>query len=174
MSHLFLGIGSNTSPEHYVRQALDALQARLGALEISSVYESEAVGFDGTNFLNLVVAADCNLPLDELSRWLKQLEADNGRRRDTPKFSPRTLDVDILAYGDLTGMIHGIELPRAEILTNAFVLQPLAEIAPEVEHPVLGRPYGELWGEYRSEQKLWPVPFVWRGRKISPRGQGGC
>ncbi|PTB91687.1 2-amino-4-hydroxy-6-hydroxymethyldihydropteridine diphosphokinase, partial [Marinobacter sp. B9-2] len=97
----------------------------------------------------------------------KQLEAENGRRRDVPKFSARTLDLDILTYGDAVGRIEGVELPRGEILKNAFVLRPLADIAPEAVHPVCGKSYGQLWREYSTGQKLWPVDFSWQGRQIS-------
>ncbi|MBW7472337.1 2-amino-4-hydroxy-6-hydroxymethyldihydropteridine diphosphokinase [Marinobacter sp. M216] len=164
---VYISIGSNIDRERYVSAALDALGAWFGELDISPVYESEAVGFDGSPFLNLVVGVTTTLSVGELSRRFKQLEADNGRRRDVPKFSARTLDLDILTYGDQVGQIDGVELPRGEILKNAFVLRPLADIAPEVEHPVCGRKYRELWNDYNTGQKLWPVDFTWKGRRIS-------
>jgi len=167
---VYLSIGSNIDREHYVCAALDALADRFGELSISSVYESEAVGFDGEPFLNLVVGIETALPVAQLSRELKQIEADNGRRRHVARFSPRTLDLDILTYGDCAGCIDGVELPRGEILKNAFVLQPLAEVAPADIHPVAGQNYAALWRAYRSDQKLWVVPFSWRGRVVSPRG----
>ena len=110
---------------------------------------------------------DTDFSVGELSRRFKQLEAENGRRRDVPKFSARTLDLDILTYGDRTGTIDGVELPRGEILKNAFVLRPLADIAPDAVHPVCGERYQELWQSYNTGQKLWPVDFTWQGRKIS-------
>ncbi|WP_041340944.1 2-amino-4-hydroxy-6-hydroxymethyldihydropteridine diphosphokinase [Marinobacter similis] len=164
---VYISIGSNVDREHYVAAALDALASWFGDLEISPVYDSEAVGFKGSPFLNLVVGVETALPVGELSRRFKQLEADNGRRRDVPKFSARTLDLDILTYGDRVGVVDGVELPRGEILKNAFVLQPLADIAPEALHPVTGQSYRELWRNYRSDQKLWPVDFTWQGRQIS-------
>ncbi|MBW4935573.1 2-amino-4-hydroxy-6-hydroxymethyldihydropteridine diphosphokinase [Marinobacter sp. F4206] len=164
---VFISIGSNIDRERYVSAALDALKAWFGELEISPVYESEAVGFDGSPFLNLVVGVTTALSVGELSRCFKQLEADNGRRRDVPKFSARTLDLDILTYGDQIGQIDGVELPRGEILKNAFVLRPLADIAPEAVHPVCGRSYRDLWNDYNTGQKLWPVDFIWQGRRIS-------
>lgn len=169
MVPVYISIGSNIERDHYIGQALDALAEHFGELDISSVYESEAVGFDGEPFLNLVVAIRSDKPVAELSRLFKQIEADNGRRRNAPKFSPRTLDLDILTYGDRCGVVDGIELPRAEILKNAFVLLPLAEIAPEMQHPANGQSYRQLWQAYRSDQKLWVVPFEWQGRAISPR-----
>jgi 2-amino-4-hydroxy-6-hydroxymethyldihydropteridine diphosphokinase len=78
-----------------------------------------------------------------------------------PKFSPRTLDIDILSYDNLRGNFAGIELPRDEVTYNAFVLRPLSELAPDHCHPVSGKTYRELWAGYASEQKLWPVEFRW-------------
>lgn len=164
---VYISIGSNVDRERYVIAALDALAAWFGELIISPVYDSEAVGFDGSPFLNLVVGVDTGLPVAELSRRFKQLEAENGRRRDVPKFSARTLDLDILTYGDTVGLVDGVELPRSEILKNAFVLRPLADIAPEEVHPVCAKSYGQLWREYSTGQKLWPVDFNWQGRQIS-------
>ncbi len=169
MARVYLSLGSNVDRERHITAALDALAAEFGGLTVSSVYESEAVGFDGENFLNLVVGIDTVRPVAELSALLKQMEADNGRRRDTARFSARTLDLDILTYDDLTGTFEGVELPRGEILRNAFVLLPLAEIAPDRCHPIEGRPYRELWQAYDRDQRLWPVPFHWRGQAISPR-----
>ena len=167
MARVYISIGTNIDRERYVTAALDALADWFGDLQISPVYESESVGFDGSPFLNLVVGVDTDLSVGELSRRLKQLEADNGRRRDVPKFSARTLDLDILTYGDRTGIIDGVELPRGEILKNAFVLRPLADIAPDTVHPVCGKSYRDLWRTYDTGQKLWPVDFIWRGQKIS-------
>tara|TARA_R110001583_G_scaffold90764_6_gene232752 strand:- start:872 stop:1399 length:528 start_codon:yes stop_codon:yes gene_type:complete len=164
---VYISIGSNIDRERYVRASLDALAGWFGELEISPVYESEAVGFDGSPFLNLVVGVKTHLSVGELSQYFKQLEAENGRRRNAPKFSARTLDLDILTYGEAVGRMDGVELPRGEILKNAFVLRPLADIAPTVKHPVCRTSYLELWQAYNTDQKLWPVNFIWQGRTIS-------
>mgnify|MGYP006282627025 CR=1 FL=1 len=169
MNRVYISIGSNQNTVVNVRAALDALSARFGELAISSVYESEAVGFEGENFLNLVVALTTDEPVGPLAEWLKQVEDDNGRERNRPRFSSRTLDLDVLTYGALVGTIDGVELPRSEILSNAFVLQPLAEIAPDERHPVSGERYADLWQSYERDQRLWPIDFHWQGRRISPR-----
>ena len=167
MARVYISIGSNIDRERYITAALDALAGWFDEPLISSVYESESVGFDGSPFYNLVVGVDTDLSVADLSARFKQLEADNGRRRGVPKFSPRTLDLDILTYDHEVGRVDGVELPRGEILKNAFVLLPLAEIAPTAGHPVCGERYQALWQAYDRDQKLWPVDFTWRGRRIS-------
>ncbi len=168
MTRVYLSLGSNIRRHQHIAAGLDALAAAFGELHISSVYESKSVGFDGSNFFNLVVGIDTSLGVAALSERLKNIEDDNGRCRQGPKFSPRTLDIDILVYGDSVGVEAGISLPRAEITQNAFVLLPLAEIAGEQLHPQLQQSYASLWQAYdKSAQPLWPVDFVWQGRKIS-------
>ena len=167
MARVYISVGTNIERRKHVLAALDALQGWFGDLILSPVYESEAVGFDGEPFLNLVVGVDTRLRVGELSVRFKQLEADNGRRRDLPKFSGRTLDLDILTYDDHVGQTDGVELPRGEILKNAFVLKPLADIAPDDLHPVCGQTYLQLWQSYDRNQKLWTIDFTWQGRVIS-------
>lgn len=167
MSRVYISIGSNIERYRHVTAALDALAEWFGDLVISPVYESESVGFDGSDFLNLVVGINTVVSVGELTRRFKQLEAENGRKAGAPKFSPRTLDLDILTYGEASGNKEGVELPRSEILKNAFVLRPLADIAPDERHPVCGQSYRQLWQDYDTGQKLWPVDFSWQGRKIS-------
>jgi 2-amino-4-hydroxy-6-hydroxymethyldihydropteridine diphosphokinase len=168
MAVVFVSIGSNIDRYRHISCALDSLAQEFSRLGVSRVYQSESVGFDGDDFLNLVATFDCAKSLGELSAWLRRVEDDNGRLRDGPKFSSRTLDIDILTYDDLIGSIEGVELPREEIIHNAFVLRPLVDIAPQVLHPSLKRCYQSLWDDYdKSRQKLWPVDFSWQGKEIS-------
>lgn len=172
MSKVYVSIGSNIDRERHVAAALDALAAHFGELEISSVYESEAVGFEGDHFFNLVAGFETGLPVGELAECLRAIENANGRVRTAARFSGRTLDIDILTYDECSGEIDGVSLPRGEILQNAFVLLPLAEIAPETLHPVAGSSYADLWRGYNRQQKLWPVDFMWHNRQISRKQPG--
>src|SRR5690606_4400541 len=122
----------------------------------SPIYESESVGFAGRNFFNLVVKISSEEGVGNLSKIFRNIEDEAGRDRSKPKFSPRTLDIDILLVDSLVGEFEGITLPRDEILKNAFVLLPLSEIAPELIHPEVGETYANLWKAYdKVKQKLW-------------------
>lgn len=148
--------------------ALDALAAAYGDLVLSTVFESESVGFEGDPFYNLVVGVETSDSVGELAETLRKIEDAGGRSRDTPRFSARTLDLDLLTYSDVTGEVDGVALPRNEITRNAFVLRPLAEVAGAEVHPVAQRSYADLWRDFdRGEQRLWTVDFVWAGRQIS-------
>ena len=168
MARVYLGLGSNIERERYLTAGLDAMQGLFGELALSSVYDGAAVGFTGQPFLNLVAGVDTDLTLEQLAARLRHIEFEHGRPVDATRFSPRQLDIDILTYDDAVGKFSGVTLPREEILENAFVLCPLAELAPEVLHPVAKRSYRALWRDYdQSAQALTKVAFMWRGRFIS-------
>lgn len=145
MHRAWLSLGSNLEPERHLRTALGALRARFGELNVSPTYRFPAVGFDGPDFLNLAVGLDSDLDPVALDDWLHALEDRHGRRRDVPRYSSRTLDIDIVLFDEL--VLHGpghLEIPRKE-LAHAFVLKPLADIAPGVREPVSGHTIGALW-----------------------------
>ncbi|MEN8169733.1 MAG: 2-amino-4-hydroxy-6-hydroxymethyldihydropteridine diphosphokinase [Pseudomonadota bacterium] len=162
MARVYLSIGSNIDREVNIRGGVADLKKQFGELTLSSVYESESVGFDGDSFYNLVAVLDTDEEVEVVSKILHDIEAEHGRTREGPRFSSRTLDIDLLTYDDLVSQDNGLELPRDEITKNAFVLWPLAEIAADVKHPVLKQTYGELWQAFdKNKQSLWPVEFQW-------------
>ncbi|KPK56708.1 MAG: 2-amino-4-hydroxy-6-hydroxymethyldihydropteridine pyrophosphokinase [Thiotrichales bacterium SG8_50] len=162
MARVYVSIGSNIDPHQHIRGAVATLRTRFGQLALSPVYESEAVGFHGANFLNLVVAFDSDQAPQRIVDELHDIEDQHGRRRDGPQFSSRTLDLDLLLYDDLVLSDGGLELPRAEITSNAFVLRPLADLAPGLPHPQLGHSMAQLWDGFdQASQSLWPIAFDW-------------
>ena len=168
MARVYLSIGSNIQRQHYITRCLDTLNKEFGELSISSIYESEAVGFDADPFYNLVIGLDTHMSLSVLYRCLRAIEYDNGRSIDAVKFSSRTLDIDILTYDDFIGGFEGGQLPRAELTKSAFVLWPMAELEPDKFHPEEKVSYNQLWQRFDcSEQALWPVSFIWRGHQLS-------
>ncbi|BCT92414.1 2-amino-4-hydroxy-6-hydroxymethyldihydropteridine diphosphokinase [Lysobacter helvus] len=143
----YLSLGSNVEPERHIRAAIDALRARFGDVVVSPVYRVPAVGFDGPDFLNAAAIIDSDLDPFALVRWLQDLERDNGRIRGHVKFSDRTLDVDLVYFGDLVLETPELQLPRPE-LRHAFVLRPLADIAPAFVDPVRQVTLSDLWSAH--------------------------
>lgn len=148
MTELFISIGSNIDREKNCRSALNALEKTFGSLHISNLYESESVGFDGAPFYNGVVMLQTDRTLEEVKCSLTAIENGHGRTRGEQKFSSRTLDLDLLLYGDL--ICPEKNIPRDEIEHYAFVLEPLAEIAPTHLHPIKRQSYRELWAQYNK------------------------
>jgi 2-amino-4-hydroxy-6-hydroxymethyldihydropteridine diphosphokinase len=160
MARIYISLGSNIDRERNTQAGVSALRQRFGELELSSVYESEAVGFDGDAFYNMVIACEVDEDVHSVNRALAEIEDAYGRDRSGPRFSSRTLDLDLLLYDDLVLDENGLRLPREEILKNAFVLWPLAEIAPQLVHPVTGRTYAELWESFdKSRETLAPIDY---------------
>lgn len=167
MPKIYISIGSNQDAVRQVRYGVEQLRYHFTGLQLSTVYESEAVGFEGDNFLNLVAAADTQMTISQVEQAFKHIEKSAGRIRGAKKFSNRTLDIDLLLYDNIV-CERPVRLPRGEVLYHAFVLLPLAEIAGELKHPVVHETYDALWQEFKrkeSEQKepqnLWPITFEW-------------
>jgi len=148
MPEVFVGAGSNIEPGRHLAAGLAALAEHYGILRLSPVYRNSPVGFDGEDFLNMVVAFETPDTVAQVAATLAAIEAANGRSRGEAKFSPRTLDLDLLLYDDLVTDDGEVQLPRDEITRYPFVLKPLADLAGERLHPVLGRSYAELWAEF--------------------------
>ena len=154
MIDAYLGLGSNQNAEHNMRSGISALRARFGRIDLSPIYRSPAVGFSGEDFLNAAARIRTDMSVGELKRWLTELENQHGRDRSQPRFSDRSLDIDILLHGDKVGEFDGLELPRDEVLKYAHVLKPLADIAPDLKHPVSGRSFAEHWSDFSGERSL--------------------
>ena len=160
MARAYLSLGSNIEPRIHLRAALDELRGRFGALRVSPAYRMPAVGMQADDFVNLAVGIDTDLEPQPLNDWLHALEDRHGRRRDVPRWSSRTLDVDIVLYDDLVldGPGH-LEIPRGE-LRHAFVLKPLADIAADAAHPLAGETLGQLWARHADRDRAFDVVAV--------------
>lgn len=151
MARVFVGVGSNVEPERNVPTALAAVVERFGKTQASPAYRSRPVGFDGEDFINLVIAFDSELSPASLVDTLHAIEADCGRERGAKRFAPRIIDLDLLLVDDVVTRSGGRPtLPREEIMHYAFVLRPLSELAPDRHHPVEGVSFRELWVRHRG------------------------
>lgn len=137
MTRAYLSLGSNVEPERHLRAAVRVLRERFGALTVSPVYESLAVGFDGAPFWNLAASLESDLGVAALNLWLRALEDREGRRRDVPRYADRTLDIDIVAFG-----VQALDRPEWQ---QAFLLAPLADIEPRLPVPEGDETAGDRW-----------------------------
>lgn len=150
ISHAYLSLGSNIGAEANLRSAIAALRERFGEVLVSPVYRTRAVGFDGADFLNAAAVIASELDPYQLNSWLHALEDSHGRDRNGPRHGDRTLDIDIVLFDNRVLEGPGnLRLPRPE-LRHAFVLKPLADIAPDVVVPEDGRTLAQMWAGHRD------------------------
>lgn len=166
MAKVYVSVGSNINRAHNIRSCIAALEANFGKIQCSSVFETIAVGFEGDNFYNLVVCFEAE-NAQQVSDILHRIEEEHGRKRGEKRFSDRTLDIDLLLFGEKDLKSDGYDVPRDEIIRYAFVLAPLAELAPHEKHPHLGTTYADLWVQYCVDHPtevdaIWPVTFSWQ------------
>jgi len=148
MPEVYVAAGSNIEPERHMQQAVAELARAFPGVRFSSWYRNRAVGFDGEDFINLVAGFDTALPVHAVLGILHAIEGRCGRGRDAPRWAPRSMDLDVLLYGERICEEPGLKLPRPDLLERAYMLGPLAEIAPRVLHPTAGLSIGELWRRF--------------------------
>lgn len=148
MALAYLGLGSNLDAENNMRLALREIRERFVLLDVSPVYRSKALGFEGADFLNAAAIIETELSPKELCSELERIHELAGRRRRPNKFIARTLDIDLLLYDRIVAEEEGIRLPRSDVLQYSFVLKPLADIAPDYIHPVSGKTIRDHWREF--------------------------
>jgi len=150
VTRVLVAAGSNVEPHANLRRALDALVRHYPGLVRSTAYRNRAVGFEGEDFINLVVGFDTDDDVHTVLEHLHEAEALCGRARNAPKWAPRSMDLDILLYGDRVCDEPGLVLPRPDLLRRAYMLGPAAEIAPEAVHPTLGVTLADLWRNFEQ------------------------
>jgi 2-amino-4-hydroxy-6-hydroxymethyldihydropteridine diphosphokinase len=169
MADIFISLGSNIEREYHVKNGLKALAKAFNLsfeqLTLSSLFESDAVGFSGNAFYNMVIGIKTDCDVEQVAVKLREIEFTYGRSANAKKFSPRTLDLDLLLYDDLI-IDTPAQLPRDEIDKNAFVLWPLSEVAPTLVHPIIKVNYQTLWQNYdKTKQQLKVVRNCWNSQK---------
>jgi 2-amino-4-hydroxy-6-hydroxymethyldihydropteridine diphosphokinase len=163
MARAYLSLGSNQDRERNLCACLERLEQRFGKLTVSPIYRCAAVGFVGDEFFNLVVGLDTDMGPADLDRALKVLEDELGRRRDRPRFSDRSIDIDLLLHDDRVESGAGVILPRPEICGQAYVLKPLSDLAPDQQHPLTGQSFARMWLEMAARgHDLEPVDIGWK------------
>ncbi|HYL00729.1 MAG TPA: 2-amino-4-hydroxy-6-hydroxymethyldihydropteridine diphosphokinase [Steroidobacteraceae bacterium] len=148
MPEVYVAAGSNVEPERHMGQAVAELERAFPGVRFSSWYRNRAVGFDGADFINLVAGFATALPVHAVLERLHAIETRCGRPRAAPRWAPRSMDLDVLLYGGLVCEEPGLKLPRPDLVKRAYMLGPLAELAPGVMHPTAGLTVGELWHRF--------------------------
>ena len=157
---VFVAAGSNVEPERNLERACAEIAHTWPDARFSRAYRNAAVGFEGPPFINLVTGFTTALPLESVIARLRAIETQCGRPRYAPKWASRTMDLDVLLYGDVVEKTADYTLPRPDLLKRPYMLGPLAELAPQVLHPTAHKPIGVLWREFDGgEHQMEPVPL---------------
>ena len=151
MPEVFVAAGSNIEPLRHLKAALADLERSYAPLTISPAYRNKAVGFEGDDFVNLVVGFSTNDSLERVRVRLQEIETDCGRPHDAPKWAPRSMDLDILLYGNEIRNEPGLVVPRPDLVKRPYMLKPMSDIAPNVMHPMALRTMRELWDAFEGK-----------------------
>ncbi len=148
MATIYVGLGSNIDPENNLHLGIRELRERYGELQLSAVYRSKALGFDGEDFLNLVARFESDESPQAICEQIDLIHNVSGRNRESGKWESRPLDIDLLLYNDLVMDERPVRVPRKDVLEYSFVLRPLAELVPDLAHPVTGKSMLEHWQKF--------------------------
>ena len=159
MTYILLSIGSNIERHKNIRYAIHKITQRYGEINLSPVYETASIGFEGAPFLNLALGFHSGDELAQILEYLRGVESDVGRVRKRKSFDNRLLDIDVILFGDQNLRPAGYDIPRREIEKFAYVLKPLADLHPEMTHPVTGKTYHRMWQEFSQKSGEWIVPY---------------
>ena len=151
MPRVYVAIGGNVEPEQRLTLAARELRRQFPGVRFSACYRNPAFGFAGADFYNAVATFDTTASVAELLSVVHGIEAQCGRRREDAKWAPRAMDIDLLLYGECVAETAAFRLPRPDLLRRCYMLRPLAELAPELRHPVTGRTIGDHWQQLARE-----------------------
>jgi 2-amino-4-hydroxy-6-hydroxymethyldihydropteridine diphosphokinase len=158
MPQVYIAAGSNIEPERHLAMAVAELERQFPGVRCSPWYRNRAVGFEGEDFINFVAGFTTALPVGEVLQRLHAIEEHCGRPREAPRWAPRSMDLDVLLYDDLICQEPHLKLPRPDLLKRAYMLGPLAALAPDLIHPTEKQTIGELWSRFdRAAHPLVPV-----------------
>jgi 2-amino-4-hydroxy-6-hydroxymethyldihydropteridine diphosphokinase len=159
VAQVYVAAGSNVAPEQNLARAVEYLRAEFPGIRFSPWYRNRAVGFAGDDFINLVAGFETARGLPQVLERLHAIELECGRERDAPRWAPRSMDLDVLLFGELVCDEPRVKVPRPDLLKRAYMLGPLAALAPQVVHPTEGRTIGELWQRFdRAAHALEELP----------------
>lgn len=161
MPEVYVAAGSNVEPESHLARACAELGQHFPGARFSPWYRNRAVGFQGDDFINFVVGFSTALSPEAVVSRLQAIEALCGRTRAAPRWAPRTMDLDILLYGQRVIDSPTLRVPRPDLLRRAYMLGPLADLADDVLHPTEKLTIGELWR--RFDQSAHPLIRVHPG-----------
>lgn len=164
MTRVYVAAGSNVEPERNLARACEEIARSWPGAIFSQAYRNKAVGFEGPDFLNMVVGFRTSEPIDVVIARLREIETICGRPRNAPKWASRAMDLDVLLFGARIEKTAEYTLPRPDLLKRPYMLGPMAELAPQEIHPTANKTIGELWNEFdRGAHEMTPVSIVLPG-----------